>query len=90
MLTPTEIILNDVWEAIAQMSRHKVIIGDSRRMDGVADESVHLVVTSPPYWQLKDYGPKEQIGYNDTYQNYIDRLTRDGHPAVCGWGRTAA
>lgn len=35
---------------------HKVIIGDSRAMEQVADESVHLVVTSPPYWQLKDYG----------------------------------
>jgi site-specific DNA-methyltransferase (adenine-specific) len=39
-----------------------------------ADESVHLVVTSPPYWQLKDYGSKEQIGYNDTYEEYINNL----------------
>jgi site-specific DNA-methyltransferase (adenine-specific) len=38
------------------------------------DESVHLIVTSPPYWQLKDYGPKEQIGYNDSYQDYINNL----------------
>ncbi|MCK4385768.1 MAG: site-specific DNA-methyltransferase [candidate division Zixibacteria bacterium] len=38
------------------------------------DESVHLIVTSPPYWQLKDYGHKEQIGYNDTYEDYINNL----------------
>jgi site-specific DNA-methyltransferase (adenine-specific) len=38
------------------------------------DESVHLIVTSPPYWQLKDYGPKQQIGYNDSYQDYINNL----------------
>ncbi|MFH1718707.1 MAG: DNA methyltransferase [Planctomycetota bacterium] len=43
-------------------------------MDELNDESVHLIVTSPPYWQLKDYGSKEQIGYNDTYQNYINNL----------------
>jgi len=33
-----------------------MIIGDSRKMKEVSDESVHLVITSPPYWQLKDYG----------------------------------
>ncbi|MBA7647281.1 hypothetical protein ES703_55053 [subsurface metagenome] len=33
----------------------KIIIGDSRRMREVKDELVHLVITSPPYWQLKDY-----------------------------------
>lgn len=56
------------------MSHHTIIIGDSRRMDEVKNESVHLIVTSPPYWQLKDYGPKEQIGYNDSYQDYINNL----------------
>lgn len=34
---------------------HKIIIGDARQMKKVGDESVHLMVTSPPYWQLKDY-----------------------------------
>jgi len=43
-------------------------------MDALDDESVHLIVTSPPYWQLKDYGPKQQIGYNDSYQDYINNL----------------
>ena len=56
------------------MSYHKVVIGDSRRMNEVKDDSVHLIITSPPYWQLKDYGPKEQIGYNDNYQDYINNL----------------
>lgn len=56
------------------MTEHKIIIGDSRRMREVEDEAVQLVVTSPPYWQLKDYGHKEQIGYNDTYEEYINNL----------------
>lgn len=55
---------------------HKIVIGDSRQMDEVKNESVHLIITSPPYWQLKDYGAKEQIGYNDSYQDYIDNLNK--------------
>ncbi|MEO0109079.1 MAG: DNA methyltransferase [candidate division WOR-3 bacterium] len=53
---------------------HRIIIGDARCMKEVAAESVHLVVTSPPYWQLKDYGDQSQIGFNDTYEEYINHL----------------
>ena len=53
---------------------HKIIIGDSRYMKEVPDESVHLMITSPPYWQLKDYGNGNQIGFNDTYEEYINNL----------------
>ena len=56
-------------------TRHKIIIGDSRAMVEVPNESVHLVVTSPPYWQLKDYNDESQIGYNDTYEDYINNLS---------------
>jgi len=43
-------------------------------MTEVPDESVHLVVTSPPYWQLKDYGSSKQIGFDDSYEDYINNL----------------
>jgi len=43
-------------------------------MNLLADKSVHLVVTSPPYWQLKDYGTKDQIGFHDSYESYINNL----------------
>lgn len=55
-------------------THHKVIIGDSRIMNELPDESIHLVVTSPPYWQLKDYGVANQIGFNDSYESYINNL----------------
>ena len=55
-------------------THHKIIIGDSRQMKKVPDESVHLIITSPPYWQLKDYGNGGQIGYNDTFEEYINNL----------------
>jgi site-specific DNA-methyltransferase (adenine-specific) len=55
-------------------TNHKIIIGDSRWMKEIPDESVHLVITSPPYWQLKDYGNGGQIGFNDSYEEYINNL----------------
>ena len=54
---------------------HKIIHGDSRQMNLVTDESMHLVITSPPYWQLKDYGTSDQIGYHETYESYINNLS---------------
>jgi len=53
---------------------HRTIIGDSRQMKEVPNESVHLIITSPPYWQLKDYGNDRQIGFNDNYEEYINNL----------------
>ncbi len=55
-------------------TRHKIINGDSRQMTELGDKSVDLVITSPPYWQLKDYGTENQIGYNDSYEEYINNL----------------
>jgi site-specific DNA-methyltransferase (adenine-specific) len=56
------------------MPTHTIIFGDARAMPELADESVHLVVTSPPYWQIKDYGAKNQIGFHDDYRQYINNL----------------
>ncbi|MBW8049173.1 MAG: site-specific DNA-methyltransferase [Cytophagales bacterium] len=43
-------------------------------MNELADNSVHLAITSPPYWQLKDYGTVNQIGFHDSYESYINNL----------------
>ena len=53
---------------------HKIINGDSRQMNLIPDKSVHLVITSPPYWQLKDYGTEDQIGFHESYESYINNL----------------
>lgn len=53
---------------------HKIINGDSRQMNRLADKSIHLVITSPPYWQLKDYGSENQIGFHESYESYINNL----------------
>ncbi|MDD2529037.1 MAG: DNA methyltransferase [Lentimicrobiaceae bacterium] len=43
-------------------------------MNLISDEAVQLVITSPPYWQLKDYGIESQIGYHEDYETYINNL----------------
>ena len=53
---------------------HKIIHGDSRQMNLLADQSVQLIITSPPYWQLKDYGTENQIGFHESYESYINNL----------------
>lgn len=56
------------------MTKHTIVTGDARDLSTLGDESVHLVITSPPYWQLKDYGVEGQIGYHDSYENYVNNL----------------
>ena len=53
---------------------HRLILGDSRNLSRIKDKSVHLIITSPPYWQLKDYGNDGQIGFHDNYESYINNL----------------
>jgi len=53
---------------------HRIVFGDSRYMNDIPDNSVHLIITSPPYWQLKDYGDKNQLGFYDSYEDYINNL----------------
>jgi len=54
----------------------KIITGDSRKMIEVNDNSIDLVVTSPPYWHIKDYGVEGQIGYGQSLHEYLKDLYR--------------
>ncbi len=57
-------------------NRAKIIIADSRKMPEVEDESIQLIITSPPYWSIKDYGVNNQIGYGQTLHEYLKDLYR--------------
>jgi DNA modification methylase len=51
--------------------------GDARELDWIEDESLHLCVTSPPYWTLKDYNKHPgQLGYVQDYEEFLDELDR--------------
>jgi len=51
-----------------------IIIGDSRLMKEIESEYIDLIVTSPPYWHIKDYGIPGQIGYGQSLHNYLRSL----------------
>ncbi|OGF04754.1 MAG: methyltransferase [Lentisphaerae bacterium RIFOXYB12_FULL_60_10] len=56
---------------------HQLIQGDARELPYIADESVHLVVTSPPYWNLKRYNDSpRQMGHIADYEAFLDELTK--------------
>jgi len=56
-------------------THHKIIIGDSAKaLRTFPDDTFQLMVTSPPYWNVRDYGVREQIGYYDTLEEYLSRL----------------
>lgn len=51
-----------------------IIIGDSRSMREIDNGSIDLVITSPPYWHIKDYGQPGQIGYGQSLHSYLKSL----------------
>lgn len=56
---------------------HRVVLGDSRSMPEIEDRSVHLVVTSPPYANLKVYPTSDgQLGNIASYEAFLDQLDR--------------
>src|SRR3989454_13955 len=56
---------------------HKLIQGDARNLSFITDESVHLVVTSPPYWTLKRYNDSEgQLGHVTDYERFVLELEK--------------
>lgn len=64
----------NITQKMDGITTHNIINGDCRQMKELRDKSVHLIVTSPPYWQLKDYGTDNQIGFHDDYETYINHL----------------
>ncbi|MCZ7624747.1 MAG: methyltransferase [Candidatus Methylomirabilota bacterium] len=56
---------------------HRLINGDARELAYVDDASVHLVVTSPPYWNLKRYNESpEQLGHIQDYEAFLFELEK--------------
>ena len=57
------------------MNTYRILHGDALTMlRTLPADSVHCVVTSPPYWGLRDYGHDEQIGLEETPDAYVARL----------------
>ena len=56
---------------------HQLYCHDARNLGILADESVHLVVTSPPYWTLKEYRKSDgQLGQVENYDEFLAELDK--------------
>src|SRR5436190_1516015 len=56
---------------------HRLYQHDSRDLDFIESESVHLALTSPPYWTLKEYRPSDgQLGSVTDYEAFVRELDR--------------
>jgi len=75
----------------AQETGHQLIHGDARTASALAEESIHLVVTSPPYWTLKRYNEhEEQLGHvveYDKFMSALDEVWRNCYRALVPGGR---
>jgi DNA modification methylase len=69
------ILRSSPWPSPFDESRHGVHLGDARDLSWIPDGSVHLVVTSPPYWTLKDYRDHpSQMGHIEDYEEFLKQL----------------
>lgn len=67
----------DQQPSVSVPTTHYLHHGDARELSWIPDESVHLVVTSPPYWTLKKYGDHpDQLGAIGDYETFMDQLDR--------------
>jgi modification methylase len=58
-------------------THHDLHLHDGRDLAFIPDESVHLVMTSPPYWTLKEYRPAPgQLGYVADYEEFLTELDK--------------
>nr|WP_290224111.1 site-specific DNA-methyltransferase [Trichocoleus desertorum] len=54
----------------------RFIKGDARKIKGIEAKTIDLVLTSPPYWQRRDYGHKHQLGQEKTPAEYAEALAQ--------------
>lgn len=65
------------WPFPFDSTKHTIRLGDARNLDWISSRSVQLIVTSPPYWTLKQYEPNVgQLGEIDSYEIFLDELDK--------------
>jgi site-specific DNA-methyltransferase (adenine-specific) len=68
---------SQAWPAPHDITEHSLRLGDARNLSWLPAESTHLVVTSPPYWSLKQYEPNaEQMGHIESYEAFLAELDK--------------
>ena len=79
------------WPEPFDKTTHRLVSADARSLDWIDDDSVHLIVTSPPYWTLKDYPQVDaQLGGIDDYEKFLvalDHVWRECERVLVPGGR---
>jgi site-specific DNA-methyltransferase (adenine-specific) len=77
LLQANRVYRTQPWPPPYDRTSHALYLGDARNLSMVEDESVHLVVTSPPYWTLKKYESCEgQLGEIEDYERFLEELDK--------------
>jgi modification methylase len=65
------------WPSPYSRTEHRLHCGDARNLSWIPDNSVHLVVTSLPYWNLKEYPRhQDQLGGIDDYDRFLNEIDK--------------
>lgn len=91
-LAKNHVALVEIERRIQSVStHHRLILGDARKLIGIRDSTVHLVLTSPPYWTLKAYNKTPgQLGNIADYERFLEELDhcwRECHRVLVPGGR---
>jgi len=77
MLRANAILRNSPWPPPFDVTTHRLQLGDARQLQWIPAGSVHLVVTSPPYWTLKRYETNDaQMGAIANYEDFLAELDK--------------
>lgn len=93
LLKANRLFRSQRWPAPYDRTRHEMIVGDARDLRTIPSESVHLVVTSPPYFNLKAYasdaggGQLGRVGDYEAFLGQLDRVWRECTRVLVPGGR---
>ncbi|PYK51763.1 MAG: hypothetical protein DME20_00895 [Verrucomicrobia bacterium] len=77
LLALNEYYRSHPWPKPFDRTEHRLRLGDARDLSWIPNGSVHLIVTSPPYWTLKKYEKNErQLGEIEDYNAFLDELDK--------------
>src|SRR6266487_1212575 len=91
LLALNEYYRSHPWPVPVDRTEHRLRLGDARDLSWIPNGSVHLIVTSPPYWTLKKYERNDnQLGEIQEYDAFLDELVkvwREGTRVIAPGGR---
>ena len=74
---PEQIIIEKTSPLSFRNLTHEMRLGDARDLHFLKEKSVHLIITSPPYWSLKRYNDTpDQLGHIEDYELFLEELNK--------------